>query len=225
MTRPVVTAALAIASLSAMVIAVPVPPQARVPSLAARYGTWTDLDNDCKYSLSAGNLTVSLPAAEHRFCQFPTQIRDNAPRVLSEVEGDFTASAHVVIPVPARAGNGYVAGGLLARHSYNEVLTIRLARWGINGAPERIWGFHAQPTGGSQSDVDLGEPKGAGFLRIQRQGKQVIEAWSRDGKTWTGHQREVAWGTKVKIGVMAESNLGVPVDVVFDLYTLTRAAK
>jgi regulation of enolase protein 1 (concanavalin A-like superfamily) len=73
--------------------------------------------------------------------------------------------------------------------------------------------------------VNPGEPPGSAFVRIQRQGNKVIDAWSRDGKMWTGRQREVDWDTMVKIGVVAESNLRVPAVVVFDHYSLTRGAK
>ena len=37
--------------------------------------------------------------------------------------------------------------------------------------------------------------------------------------------RDVAWGARVKVGVVAENNLGVPVEVTFDQYTLSQPKK
>jgi regulation of enolase protein 1 (concanavalin A-like superfamily) len=72
----------------------------------------------------------------------------------------------------------------------------------------------------------LGTPTGKAFVRLKREGQKVTAGWSRDGKAWKDFDpQDVAWGAKVKVGVVAENNLGVPVEVTFDQYSLTQPKK
>src|SRR5438309_1058286 len=56
------------------------------------WGKVTDPDGDCTFKEDKGKLTITVPAGFHGL--HPKRAM-NAPRVLREVEGDFTATVKV----------------------------------------------------------------------------------------------------------------------------------
>jgi regulation of enolase protein 1 (concanavalin A-like superfamily) len=204
----------------------PVPSEDELTKLERAYGTWTDPDKDCKFKLTGGELKVSLPAADHLLGKMIGQAKNNAPRVLREVEGDFTAVVRVTIPVPDRVPESswqYYAGGLVAWESDQGYAVVRLGGGKVNTSPEAILSVLTRGREYVMALRDLGKPMGSGFVRIKRLGSRVRMAWSRDGKNWKDFEpEEVTWGQKVKVGVVAENNLGKPVEVTFDQFELTQ---
>jgi hypothetical protein len=159
---------------------------------------------------------------------------DNAPRALREVDGDFTAVVRVTIPIPDKdklpedRGWPYCSGGLVARESDEGYFVVRLCGGGVNGHREATWGYHRSAKEQVIKVKNLGAPAGKAFVRLRREGNKVAAGWSRDGKEWKDFDRDpqdVTWGAKVKVGVVAESNLGVPVEITFDQYTLSQPKK
>jgi regulation of enolase protein 1 (concanavalin A-like superfamily) len=70
----------------------------------------------------------------------------------------------------------------------------------------------------------FGEPTKTAFVRLKREGDKVVTGWSLDGKKWKDfkYENKVNWGAKVKVGVVAENCLEVPVEITFDQYSLTQ---
>ena len=63
-------------------------------------------------------------------------------------------------------------------------------------------------------------------LRLTREGKRLAAAWSRAGKEWQLFAPvEVAWGPKLKVGLVAENCLGKGIEITFDRYSLTTPKK
>ena len=156
-------------------------------------------------------------------------MRRTTLRVLREVEGGFPAVVRVTFPVPKRVPDEhwpYCSGGLVAWESEKEHLVIRRCGGDVNGNPEAIWSHHTTEDGGKDS-VQGGEKTAeSAFVRLKREGKKVIVGWSRDGKMWKEFEAaEMAWGAKVKVGVIAENCLDAPVEIAFDQYSLTQPKK
>lgn len=209
-------------------VAAPVPPDSDITKLTRAYGTWTDPDKDCKFKLDGGELRVTIPASHHMVSKPVEGARNNAPRALREVGGDFTAVVRVVIPIPDRLPDTnwpYCSGGLLA-WTPDGHFVVRLCGGRVNGLREAIWGHYMVGTLDHIMVKELGAPTGKAFVRLNREGQKLTAGWSRDGKAWKDLTPvDVAWGAKVKVGVVAESNLGVPVEVTFDQYSLTQPKK
>lgn len=220
---------LACLPLGGAVAAAPVPPEDDLTKLGHAYGTWADADMDCKFKLSGGELKVSLPATYHQVGKFYDGATNNAPRALREVDGDFTAIVRVAVPIPDRdphMGWKCCSGVLLAWESAKAYLAVRFSEGGVNGNREAIWRHHVSETQQTTTIQGLGKPTGKAFVRLKREGKKVIAGWSRDGKEWKDFEpQDVAWGDKVKVGVAAENNLGVAVEVTFDEYRLSQPKK
>jgi hypothetical protein len=227
MPRRFVFLLLVCAPLSAAV-ATPVLPQDDLKQLERAYGTWGDPDKDCKFKLTGGELKISLPASRHLLGKPLEGATNNAPRALREVDGDFTAVVRVAIPIPDRDPKSswqYWSGGLVAWESAEGHFGVWLCGGRVNGEREAIWCYHRSTTEQLTMVKGLGEPTGKAFVRLRREGKKVAAGWSRDGKEWKDFEQDVAWGAKVKVGVVAENILGVPVEVTFDQYTLSQPKK
>jgi hypothetical protein len=211
------------------VLTIPVPTREELTKLAETYGPWTDPDKDCGFRLAGGAFKVALPGREH-LLQGPRIPRvQNAPRAVREVEGDFTAVVRVAIPVPdwlPKARWPYCSGGLAAWGSDGRFFVHRLAGGNVFNHPEAIWAEQEKEFTTSWFFEPLDKPMGTAYLRLKREGKTLTAGWSRDGKTWEEFEpQELAWGAKVKVGVVAENSLWVPVEITFDQYQLTQPRK
>jgi len=211
-------------------VAAPIPPEDDRAKIQRIYGTWTDPDKDCTFKLNGGELKILIPATEHRMKGAGLRAPNNAPRTLREVDGDFTAVLRVAFPIPAQPGPKapwlIFSGGLLAWESDAEYLMVRRGRVSVDSFREAICRQHSTAKEETLAIQGCDDPAGAAFLRLKREGNKVGVGWSRDGKEWTDFpQRDVAWGGKVKVGVVAENFLGVPVEVTFDQYSLVQPKK
>ena len=211
-------------------MAAPIPPEDDRTKLQRMYGTWADPDKDCSFKLNGGELKISIPATEHRMKEVGLGAPSNAPRTLREVDGDFTAVLRVAFPIPPQRGPRgpwlFFSGGLLAWESDAEYFVVRRCGGSFNGSREAICGQQGSGKENHLTIQGFDEPAGAAFVRLKREGNKVGAGWSRDGREWKDlTQRDVTWGGKVKVGVMAENILPVPVEVTFDQYSLVQPKK
>jgi len=213
--------------------AAPAPKENDDDKLRRIHGDWTDPDKDCKYVLKGGELRISLPKTDHRLYSGNAVERPktNAPRVLREVNGDFTFVVRVMFPLPevpkAAPGWPYCSGGLVAWESDARFLVIRRAGGLTIGDSEGIITHHAAPVPvTSIQTFGNAKPTESAFIRLKREGKKVAASWSRDAKTWKEFEPvEVGWRSRVKVGIVAENTLGTPVELTFDQYSLTLPKK
>ena len=178
--------------------AAPVPKEDDTANLLRAYGTWSDPDKDCKYVLKGGELRVSLPKDEHLLAPEREGRKNNAPRLLSEVKGDFTAVVRVTFPVPERVPKGfwpYCSGGLIAWESNERYFVVRRSGGDVNGNQEAIWTTQTTGLAIKIRVQGLGKPAESAFVRLKREGKKAIVGWSRDGKAWKDDEPvDVEWG-------------------------------
>jgi regulation of enolase protein 1 (concanavalin A-like superfamily) len=83
------------------------------------WGTVVDPDGDCKFAENQGKLTITIPNVAHDFTFRPDFVNQNGPRILQDVEGDFSIQVRVMaFPRPDKktSSNGkysFVGSGLL----------------------------------------------------------------------------------------------------------------
>ena len=203
------------------------------PQEIKRWGTVVDPAGDCKVAEKDGKVTITVPKTHHDLN--PTPRFDNllAPRVLQEVEGDFTAQVKVdVFPRPeaktasSKAGISFVAAGLLVWQ--DEKNFVRLLR-AANGDRGDLFG-HLEvyrdgkfAGGGYAMNID----DKVTHLKLSRKGDAFSFAVSPDGKEWTEiKSREIAGGEidmpkKLKVGVAATNATTKEFSPVFEGFSLT----
>jgi regulation of enolase protein 1 (concanavalin A-like superfamily) len=174
------------------------------------WGTVIDPARDCKVIEKEGTLATTVPGTHHNLNQTPAFDNLLAPRVLQDVDGDFTL--HVKVdpferPEPGTSTNGrnsFVGAGLLVwQDGKNFIRFLRAA----NGESGRLFAqveFYQEGmfAGGDLSDLD----DKSTHLRLSRNGNTFTFAVSEDGKQWTELQTEVknvALPKNVKVGVAA----------------------
>jgi regulation of enolase protein 1 (concanavalin A-like superfamily) len=199
--------------------------------LQAAYGTWTDPDRDCKYVLKGRELRISLPNTDHIVGKYHDRAKNNAPRILREVEGDFTAIVRVAFPIPKsfpEKFDPFCSGGLLAWESEDAYLAVRRCggQVAVGGEGESIFRTYVTKDAIRVSGKRFAKPGEWAFIRLKREGNKVTAGGSRDGKKWGEFDSEnVNWGAKIKVGVIAENSLDVPVEITFDQYSLSQPKK
>jgi regulation of enolase protein 1 (concanavalin A-like superfamily) len=83
------------------------------------WGTVVDPDGDCKFAENQGKLTITIPNLPHDFTFRPDFVNQNGPRIIQDVDGDFSIQVRVMtFPRPEKktSSNGkysFVGAGLL----------------------------------------------------------------------------------------------------------------
>jgi hypothetical protein len=226
MTRPLV------GFLSCVMVAPAVaapPPKA---DALAQWGKVIDPDKDCEVVAEKGRLSVTVPSTNHNL---HAERGMNAPRVLKEVDGDFTATVRVTFeldpgknPTGKSATAGYYAGLLLWGGEKSFVRLERNARWQSPNGPLVCFtpGFEywqdgrmkvASPGGG---DTSFFKAKST-WLRYERKKDTLTASLSHDGKTWeTLKPISIDVPTKAQIGVAAINSSDRTFVAEFDEYSL-----
>ena len=167
------------------------------PKPAGNWNAPVDPDGDCQFRDEGGKLTITLPEKKSHDLAVENR-RMNAPRLLRDVEGDFTAQVHVTGEF---ADNGIVAAGLLLMA--DDKTYVRLERGRIGERAACYW--EQRQDGKKMPDsIILFAPETEGYVRLERRGGEIIGSHSTDGKAWT-HLKpfDIGLPPKVKIGVAA----------------------
>ncbi|GIW88152.1 MAG: hypothetical protein KatS3mg108_2476 [Isosphaeraceae bacterium] len=191
------------------------------PAPIPNWGIPLDPDQDCTIRLDDSTLSISLPASPHELNAFPK--KRNAPRVLRDIESNWTASVRAALssptttnpPAPARTSER--SAGLLVW--LDEANFFRVARADLqepnHDMPRaavlieywrdgRIKDRHVVTEG-------LSFPQPETWLRLTRRiDKMTVEA-SDDGQTWTELATiPVRLSSRLKFGVVATNTSGAP---------------
>ncbi len=214
----------------------PIPSSAQTKPIKAieGWGTVTDKKNDSKLKSDEKQLTMTVGSPRN----LNKVISDlSAPRVLQEVEGDFTIQVKVsgdFKPSPASAvaprGKAYNGAGLLLW--VDEDLFLRLERniWvdapGVESCHPPLFEVMVKgaPTGTSPPPAPatfFNTP--ATWLRLSRQGDSVTGSVSHNGMDWTtGGSVSMALPKKVSVGVAAVNTSKKSFKVTFEELQLTK---
>ena len=187
----------------------------------AGWGAVVDPDGDCKLHVEGKALVIDVPGTLH---DLNADIdKYNAPRVLREVEGNFSITVKVVgdfkpgvkaLNPKSVPYNG--AGIFVWRDSDN---FIRLERAAIlrNGKPGTFVTFEEREGGSRGANHNGGLPPGTAYLRLERRGSRIFGFTSPDGKQWTQLKPiDTVWPPRLQIGLDAVNSSGDPFTVRFE---------
>jgi regulation of enolase protein 1 (concanavalin A-like superfamily) len=185
---------------------VPLPAAAEVVVAQPSGAGWdppVDPQRDCQFADGGGKLTITVPGKGHDLAADRGNM--SAPRLLRDIEGDFTAQVRVSgdYAVPDGTPPWRGAGLLLFRDDKNYVRLERAL--GVLGKDRvhAIWQMHRDGLIASKPDFPA-LPPGAIFLRMERRGDKLLGAYSEDGTKWTELKLlDIELPRKVKIGVAA----------------------
>jgi regulation of enolase protein 1 (concanavalin A-like superfamily) len=202
------------------------------------WGTVTDPDGDCNIRAENGTVSMTLPGDKvHTLGNFLAT--KNSPRILREVEGDFTVQVKVsgvfdpgteaAAGVRARGRNSFNGAGLLVWDSDQNFVRLERNIWVTSSG--NSYGYTPLLEYWKDNEIAIGfggGPDTAGnvqctYLRLSRQGDAIHVAYSRDGVEWTGRDPiTVQLPKQVKVGVAAINSSKKPFEVEFSDFKLAR---
>lgn len=223
---------LSVLALPLLAVAAPIPKETDAEKLAKLFGTPVDPLKDCKFTLDGTKLTLTAGKGDHDLAVEAKEM--NAPRVVKEIEGDFSVSVKVSGEYPKGAKGAtekrtivfYGAGILVWEDEKNYVRLEKAYIDSLNGTPVNCYGSWELRAGGewvrrgTNEDFKM-DAKDPAYLKLARKGNKFTAAISTDGKKWTELEEiEAEMGKKVKIGVCAVHICDTGFDTVFEDYQL-----
>jgi regulation of enolase protein 1 (concanavalin A-like superfamily) len=196
----------------------------QTPQLIKGWGQTEDPDGDCKISAKEGKVTFSIPGTAHDL--WPGGPRKvNAPRVLQDVEGDFTVQVRVASSV--KPENGFFrAGTLLIWLDDKTFIRLDSACAHRGGSTfdfycylhvfkdkERLVNEQLRPLKDQPTD-----------LRLERRDTKIVASFSQDGaKTWKAFQEKTLdLPRKLKVGVAAVNGTDSPFTVTLEDFKISK---
>jgi regulation of enolase protein 1 (concanavalin A-like superfamily) len=179
------------------------------------WGQVIDPDGDCIITCTNGNLTVTVPGTTHDLSSYHSIYKKrNAPRVLQEVDGDFTVQVKISGTFqPGKAGTlpeayPFNGAGLLLWDNNENYLRLERNAW-ITSHSERFSYLPLFEYWKDDKDLMTNTPinkpffKGRiAYLRLTRRGEQISAAFSNDGINWVQTNPVTAqFPQKIKVGV------------------------
>lgn len=191
-------------------------PANELPDEIKGWGKREDPAGGTKIELQDSTLIMTSPAA---YIDNYPKGTVNAPRVLQEVSGDFTAEVKVTHVDPALPdtvlkslggfSTAYHAGTLLVRHNDKKFIRFERVSANTNGVLSTTCDLQVYEKGKLTSHVSEKIEDTATQLRLQVRGDLVLSSFSQDdGKTWKElpqHKLRTLLGT-VTVGVSLTNN-------------------
>jgi regulation of enolase protein 1 (concanavalin A-like superfamily) len=179
------------------------------------WGEVVDPDGDCKFTVEAtkGILVVNVPGTLHDLAAETGDM--TAPRILSDIEGDFVATVKIGGKVSHKGGLAskrfapYHGAGLLVW--VDEANYIRLERAylpeppGRQGPGTHYYNFEIRERGTRTQGAGLRGPDRPTYLRLERRGGRFLGSVSPNGKDWEEFQPQIRADlpARVRVGVVA----------------------
>jgi regulation of enolase protein 1 (concanavalin A-like superfamily) len=200
------------------------------------WGRIINPDGDCSFYLGKNSLVISVPGSGNPHDLAAEINRTNAPRVLQDVEGDFT----IQVQTDGRYEPGeistqenrsaYNGAAIIVTLDPQNVVTMARAVLQFPGDKPGYYANFEMRSGGKLRRMGLtgdhGLPsRGPVFLRLQRSGLEITGAVSLDGSNWQilGTKKlSTAWSGKVSAGVAAISTSEAEFDPRFSGLTISR---
>jgi regulation of enolase protein 1 (concanavalin A-like superfamily) len=186
-----------------------------------------DPDGDCTIAPAGTRLTITVPGKGHDLTiEFG---RINAPRVLQEVEGDFTVQVKVVgtlgptaaTSIPGRPS--FQAAGLLLWSDEHNYVRMEHATVGQANAVLSYAALELRAGGQIVAPPTMDMRLNDVWLRLERRGNQITGSWSLDGRFWLHlGQVNAALPARVRLGVLAINTAKQQLEVRFEDFKLDR---
>jgi regulation of enolase protein 1 (concanavalin A-like superfamily) len=191
----------------------------------AGWGLAIDPDQDCKFIPGKRSIAIEVPAAMHDLGGALHKV--NAPRVMRDVDGDFTFTVKVEAefkPGPKSTnpkGIPYLAAGILTWSDSDNFIRLERAALLRAGKVLPHVAFLEQEGGYGGAVHNEQFKAGSCYLRMERTGSRIQGAMSSDGSTWKQLQPiDTVWPDKLKVGLSAITTSSEPFSVKFDEFEL-----
>jgi regulation of enolase protein 1 (concanavalin A-like superfamily) len=172
------------------------------------WGSVVNPDGDCKVTRDKDKVTIAVPGTYHDLTFTDDVQKQNAPRILGELKGDFTVQVKVrAFPLPqantSSSGRvSFVSAGLLIWLDDKNFVRLDRAAEGASPSPF-IWVERFQDGKPATQKLHRADDKDT-WLRIVAKDGTLTFAYSEDGDNWTDvHTEEMKLPEKVKAGVLA----------------------
>jgi regulation of enolase protein 1 (concanavalin A-like superfamily) len=206
--------------VSALAAPAPFPRQARQEGVW--YAGWdapADPLGDCRFVRRGGSLTIGVPSGCHDVYAFDDRL--NAPHLMRDVEGDFCLTVRVNGGELLDKDVAWRSAGLLLLAGARAVsLELLATDCGFKAAA-----YLYQEDERSRSGMihSLTQSDSLLWLRLRRQGDEVMALYSKDGQHWRAMQirRDVTFPARLRVGVFASVNGSGAFEVVFDKLAFT----
>jgi regulation of enolase protein 1 (concanavalin A-like superfamily) len=187
------------------------------------WGQTEDPDGDCKITATEGKVTFSIPGANHDL--WPGGGKVNAPRILQDVEGDFSVQVRVASSV--KPENGFFRSGtLLIWQDDKTFIRLDSACAHRGGSTFDFYSYlHVFKDKQRLVNEQLRPLKDqATDLRLERRGTRIVASFSQDGgKTWKSFtEKTVDLPQKLKAGVAALNGTNSPFTVTMEDFKITK---
>lgn len=193
------------------------------PQLIKGWGQVENPDGTCQISAHNGQVTFTLPGPNHDL--WPVGGKVNAPRILHEVEGNFTVEVKVASSV--KPENGFFRAGTLliwqdemnmirldsacahrGRQTHDFFCYLHVFKDGRRLVNEQLRPLKEQPTN----------------LRLTRRDTRIVASFSQDdGQTWkTFREKRLELPQKLKVGVAALNVTKSPFTISFQDFKISK---
>jgi WD40 repeat protein/tetratricopeptide (TPR) repeat protein len=225
-------------------------PRGATVSSIAGWGQAVDPLGDCQFTTFGDSLTIAVPPSLHDY----TGVRNNydSPRVIKDVEGDFTVQVKVTCPIRpqvplAERSLSYFGAGFVILGSADHYVRVErngyfrhparatgapppapetdLKKYSSNAPLVEYWRDGRELTAGRNNWNGARPllPGSATWLRLQRRGANINVGISSDGQKYEGvYPLETNLPTKVQLGVMVINSSGSEFEATFSDWQLTQ---
>jgi regulation of enolase protein 1 (concanavalin A-like superfamily) len=195
--------------LALALLAIVVDAEDKKPQTVKGWGTAVDPDGDCKFEEKDGTVAITVPGTNHDLTYVEAAGKLNAPRIVREVEGDFTIQVKVLkFPFPAGDTTGqftFVSAGLLVWNDGKEFFRVERAAVGVPPfayAAGILDGKNVLHQARELADSDA-------FFRAERKGKKLtFSVRAAEETDWTELLSEsFELPAKLQVGVHAVNTI------------------
>jgi regulation of enolase protein 1 (concanavalin A-like superfamily) len=192
------------------------------------WGTALDPDGDYKIRPVGSARVIDVPASLHDLNVVVDKY--NSPRVVFDVDGDFTTSVKIVGSFrPGRTALKantipYIGAGIFLSVDEKNYLLFERAATLRDGKPGNFAHFE-QFVDGARAAVHNGPlAAGTAYLRLERRGTKLSGEVSKDGKRWTLLEPiQTSWPAQIRVGLNALNTSDTRFLVRFEEFTLKDA--
>jgi hypothetical protein len=219
-----------LACASTLLLASAVTAEEKKPQIIGGWGTLTDRTGDCVIKKQDGKLSVTVPGGRYSLNASVGGMK--APRILKEVEGDFTIEVKVEgdfkpgeIPAGVDVRPFHGAGLLVWQDAGNYVRLERNVYWvreqGVYVCyPPLLEYFEEgeyQDTNPAPALYDRFFTERSTWLKLARWQDKLTASYSHDGKEWIVVKTiPVELSKKLRVGVVAVNTAAKPFAVEFE---------
>jgi regulation of enolase protein 1 (concanavalin A-like superfamily) len=199
------------------------------PQVVRSFGASLDPDGDCKFAAQPV-VAITVPGSNHDLVVKPPYVKQNAPRVIDDVKGDFRLAVKVAkFPVPkadtsANDQLSFVGAGLLVwKDDRNYVRLERAAEGNAGSHYAFLQGLiDGKEVCLEQRDIDDKDT----YLSVTREGNNFTFETSADGSEWTKLKAlELKLPEQLKAGVAAINTTTSPFSATIEVPTSTEGDK